>query len=589
MAWKPVEGIQLLAPFDHQVAGQSSMLKYDATTVCKPLIAREHFVYKTLPDELKTFTPEYRGEIEVQLSEKDGYIQLLGLPVLEDSGSCSCSSDHTHPVLTNTVTNHEDNSSAQNRCMIRVLRSGSYEFNSTTNEVFHTEDATSSKTQKLNPWSLKNHKRLLDKLRKSEHSHNKLRFMLLKNVVADFKHPSILDLKIGSRLHGDDASQVKVASQLKKCRETTSSTLGLRLCGMQVYHIPSGVYHSVDKFHGRTLNDQSFKQILYSFLHNSQQFRKELVKPIVDRLSHLAGCLKALDSYRFYASSLLIIYDGDLGPESYEESSDDTTVSESSYRSHPTLPTASSESLTPALLAESDLQGKQTLTDTPSDVNLQAGKMSNKFKDDISSQHHSPLNVPQSKLSLNHQEDKSCDQTRLHLDQEMTRNCVKSESSSKNIPPRVLLDDQNGVRKDNSYISAESRTSQHNSAVILENLLETSRSDIAAQSVDTVVPGVPSVIQDIESCNEQKAHSSQCSIDNELTQYSFTPQKNSHSFDVQEAKVSAVKFDVKMIDFAHTTHKGFVSDRIIHSGPDTDYIRGLENLIKLFLQLMDET
>ncbi|KAK0043950.1 inositol hexakisphosphate kinase 1 [Biomphalaria pfeifferi] len=563
MAWKPVEGIQLLAPFDHQVAGQSSMLKYDATTVCKPLIAREHFVYKTLPDELKTFTPEYRGEIEVQLSEKDGYIQLLGLPVLEDSVSCSCSSDHTHPVLTNTVTNHEDNSSAQNKCMIRVLRSGSYEFNSTTNEVFHTEDATSSKTQKLNPWSLKNHKRLLDKL------------------LANFKHPSILDLKIGSRLHGDDASQVKVASQLKKCRETTSSTLGLRLCGMQVYHIPSGIYHSVDKFHGRTLNDQSFKQILYSFLHNSRQFRKELVKPIVDRLSQLACCLKALDSYRFYASSLLIIYDGDLGPESHEESSNDTTVSESSYHSHLTLPTASSESLTPALLAGSDLQGKQTLTDTLSDVNLQAGKLSNKFKEDISCQQHSPLNVPESKLSLNHQEDK----TRLHLDQEMTRNCVKSESSSKNIPPRILLDDQNGVRKDNSYISAESRTSQHNSAVILENLLETSRSDIAAQSV----PGVPSVIQDMKSCNQEKAHSALCSLDNDLTQYSFTPQKNSHSFDVQEAKVSAVKFDVKMIDFAHTTHKGFVSDRIIHSGPDTDYIRGLENLIKLFVQLMDET
>ena len=58
--------------------------------------------------------------------------------------------------------------------------------------------------------------------------------MLLGNVVAGFKKPCILDLKIGSRLHGDDASSTKVASQTGKCNRTTSSTLAVRLCGMQV-------------------------------------------------------------------------------------------------------------------------------------------------------------------------------------------------------------------------------------------------------------------------------------------------------------------------------------------------------------------
>ena len=62
MQWQPAPGKQLLAPFGHQVAGQSSMLCFDNTTVCKPLIAREHFVYQTLPAELQDFTPEYRGE-----------------------------------------------------------------------------------------------------------------------------------------------------------------------------------------------------------------------------------------------------------------------------------------------------------------------------------------------------------------------------------------------------------------------------------------------------------------------------------------------------------------------------------------------
>ena len=56
-----VEPVQL-EPFVHQVGGHSSMLQYDDTTLCKPLISREHHFYKALPDDMKEFTPEYRGE-----------------------------------------------------------------------------------------------------------------------------------------------------------------------------------------------------------------------------------------------------------------------------------------------------------------------------------------------------------------------------------------------------------------------------------------------------------------------------------------------------------------------------------------------
>lgn len=63
MNWQLPYGAHPLAPFNHQVAGQSSMLCYGDTTVCKPLIKREHSVYKTLPKGLKEFTADYRGII----------------------------------------------------------------------------------------------------------------------------------------------------------------------------------------------------------------------------------------------------------------------------------------------------------------------------------------------------------------------------------------------------------------------------------------------------------------------------------------------------------------------------------------------
>uniref|UniRef100_A0A8C0XH29 Kinase n=1 Tax=Castor canadensis TaxID=51338 RepID=A0A8C0XH29_CASCN len=313
-------------PGDTRVGVQLEPFLYDEHTVCKPLISQEQRFYESLPLAMKQFTPQYKGTITVHLQrDSRGHLSLVAHPLKENREPFKVSPKSAAVTIWQTLqqTTGSGSSASPLAQLAHSLKESPAEALLRSELHFSTqvssmlEDANGNQVEKksFNPWGLHCHEAHLTRLCSEYPEDKRHRFLLLENVVSQYTHPCILDLKMGTRQHGDDASEEKKARHIRKCAQSTSSCLGVRICGMQVYQTDKKHFLCKDKYYGRKLSVEGFRQALYQFLHDGTRLRMELLEPILHQLQALLSVIRSQSSYRFYSSSLLIIYDGQELPE----------------------------------------------------------------------------------------------------------------------------------------------------------------------------------------------------------------------------------------------------------------------------------
>ena len=140
-------------------------------------------------------------------------------------------------------------------------------------------------------------------------------YLLMKDIVRDFKKPAILDLKLGIRTWHLGASEKKKTRMLKRCLNTTTKDLGLRARAAIWYSRQKGSWdiegdmNYVDRKWGNKVSNEGLQDFFADFFHFSEQ-----IPFFVKKITSLRDSILVLRSeygVRMFSSSVLFAYDED--------------------------------------------------------------------------------------------------------------------------------------------------------------------------------------------------------------------------------------------------------------------------------------
>ena len=137
---------------------------------------------------------------------------------------------------------------------------------------------------------------------------DELSYLVLEDISHSYSrdHLSIIDIKMGTQTYEPTASIEKIIKETSKFIHQRQ--LGFRISGMKVFNHRTKQYLIKDKFFGRSLEPSTVMYGLGLFFYNGYTLCKEIISDVIQQLNGLLVIMNEQVDYKFYCTSLLIVY-----------------------------------------------------------------------------------------------------------------------------------------------------------------------------------------------------------------------------------------------------------------------------------------
>ncbi|KAG7398284.1 inositol hexakisphosphate kinase 3 [Phytophthora boehmeriae] len=254
--------------YTHQAGGHTPFLRSSRGSVCKPVVALELQFYEALGPkfpQLRPFVPQFLGKISVDLN------------VTPQQSSPSPSASPAEPLTMPKKMPRRSfgkkrrlNKSAAPKSGPLFMLEGGY-----SAKLWNEERAKTGKKPLKCPT-----------LTRCENSNTK-DYMVLGDLTRNFRRPCVLDIKLGTRQHGEDATPAKI------------------------YDERDGTYTIWDKSWGRQLKASGIEPALETYLTSGTTVRWDALDKLLIKIRQFKDVVATTTGLRCWGSSLLLIYEGD--------------------------------------------------------------------------------------------------------------------------------------------------------------------------------------------------------------------------------------------------------------------------------------
>ena len=355
-------------------------------------------------------------------------------------------------------------------------------------------------------------------------------------------------------------------------------------CLLQKFDASKNEYIFRDKYYGRSLDDEGFYQELRTFLHNGVCFRSDLVPSLLGMVQELKSVIRGQSSYRFYSSSLLIIYDGAVVPELALSGNERMFVIRKELKA-----------------SLNDEKGQQN------DVEDDGLELTSRVTIDRIEEGASRPCAPTSSIPMETE------------DSELSQEAAMFSSSAHGLRDLMHVNPSAPFRRQHELdhdLPCHTHHKYHTPSSPTPTLLTNSASaaitdeEIARHMVDDASSnsrdhngGIP-VSPEAQSLSSVERETGQSLLLSTATisvprgnikngfHHRISTSKSHHST-IQNRIGGALDFevarksvDIRMIDFAHSTHRGY-NDAVQYNGPDEGYMLGVSSLVACFERMME--